>query len=84
MIGFTRRAWAVIAAPPASHTASFLRVLIPVGAVLAAVNVFALPGVPIAKPVDVVWVYALLWVVRQRDEARTQNGPPQPRKMTLF
>jgi len=71
-VSVLRRAWRVLADPPGSGTASLVRNLA-LPAVLLSATITLLPAwtVPtLAKPMDVVWVYAILWVVRQRDEAR--------------
>lgn len=65
-----RRAWRVLADPPTSNAASFTRVMVPIWALAALLSV--VPGwpVPLVRLADVVWLYVVLVVVRQRDEAR--------------
>ncbi|MEU4410733.1 hypothetical protein AB0F88_40035 [Streptosporangium sp. NPDC023963] len=65
-----RRAWRVLADPPTSEAASFIRVMVPIWALAALLSL--VPGwpVPLARLVDVLWLYVVLVVVRQRDEAR--------------
>lgn len=66
-----RRAWRVLADPPGSGTAGLLRIVIPFVALVA---VLALPPLldlrHMPKLMDVAWLTALLYVVRQRDQAR--------------
>jgi hypothetical protein len=66
-----RRAWAVLADPPASDFAVFLRnFAIPVGVLLfVARMLFGAPGP--ALP-DLVWMVVALTVTRQRDTARAE------------
>lgn len=74
------RAWRVYADPASSTAAYTLRVLIAfwLAAVLlrvaltgvAEVDVSFLP--PLHRLIDIGWAYALLWFVRQRDEARAE------------
>lgn len=80
-----RRAWQALYAPPASDAAAFLRAVVPLSA-LFAVLALLLDWRHMPKLMDVVWLGWLLWVVRQRDEARTRlkalanPGPPDPKE----
>ncbi|MFN2636870.1 MAG: hypothetical protein ABR585_07590 [Gemmatimonadaceae bacterium] len=71
-----RRAWRVYADPAGSETARLLRFIIPIEAVFAVLRLtldWSFP-MPSTRPMDVIWLYALLWVVRQRDEARAERA----------
>jgi hypothetical protein len=69
-----RRLWLVWAAPPASDTAQGLRNLaIPMSLLFS--GLWLMPfweGPPLATPSEVVWFTVILYVVRQRDQARTE------------
>ena len=69
-----RRAWRVYADPSESEAASWLRVLIPLEMVSLTFRVVvpdwrSLSGTTL---VSIVFMYAALWFVRQRDEARAE------------
>jgi hypothetical protein len=69
-----RRLWFVWAAPPVSDTARGLRNLAIPFAVLFSV-LWLMPfweGPPLATPMDLFWFTVILYVVRQRDQARTE------------
>jgi len=74
-VSVLRRAWRVLADPPTSDTARTLRLGVPLWFLSALLSV--IPGwpVPLVRLIDVAWLYALLWVVRQRDEARAHTDP---------
>jgi hypothetical protein len=67
------RAWRVYADPAASEAAGWLKVLIPLEFAAFAYRLFAPDDWPPVSGVTFVqaW-YALLWVVRQRDQARAE------------
>ncbi|MFD1546984.1 hypothetical protein [Nonomuraea guangzhouensis] len=69
-----RRAWRVLVDPPGSDDAWILRSLaIPTAVLFAAVSLMPFwEGPRLAVPMDAVWLYAVLYAVRQRDEARAQ------------
>ncbi|MER7131227.1 hypothetical protein [Streptosporangium saharense] len=73
-----RRTWHTITDPPASDAALLLCLLIlPVWTMLAVLGLMPFwDGPRLTTPVDVAWAYALLHVVRQRDQARAQLGKP--------
>jgi hypothetical protein len=64
----------VLTDPPASDIAALLRLAVPLWLVAALLSV--VPGwpVPLYRLIDVVWLYVVLYVVRQRDEARADIG----------
>ncbi|MER6575811.1 hypothetical protein [Nonomuraea sp. NPDC001023] len=68
------RVWRVLADPPGSPEAFFIaRFALPIGAVCVATwSALDLHGVQPVTLGDVLWTFALLWVVRQRDEARAE------------
>lgn len=66
-----RRAWRVLADPPASDAARAILLgllLYGLHSIAAAMPFWDVPG-PL-RPDDALWLYVLLWFVRQRDEAR--------------
>lgn len=69
-----RRAWRVLTDPAGNDDAWILRSLaIPCAVLFAALSLMPFwQGPPLAVPMDAVWLYAVLYVVRQRDEARAQ------------
>ena len=67
-----RRVWRVYADRAGSDTARELKAVIPFVVALVAAQTVTGWRVPLATPMDVVWLCALLWVVRQRDEARAE------------
>lgn len=68
-----RRAWHVLAAKPTSPAARLLRILIATGTPLTIACVLWIRPLPI-HPTSLIWAYALLWIVRQRDAARCAAG----------
>jgi len=73
-VSVLRRAWRVLTDPPASEAARLLRFLIPLET--AFVSLRFLPGWDFSWPhttlMDVLWLYVVLYFVRQRDEARAR------------
>lgn len=72
-----RRAWRVYADPAASEAAGWLKVLIPLEFAAFVYRLFAPADWPPVSGVTFLQVclwYALLWFVRQRDEARAELG----------
>lgn len=67
-----RRAWRVLADPPTSDTAFVLRNLgIPACTLFAALPLMPFwEGPVLSRFADLVWMFMLLYVVRQRDTAR--------------
>ncbi|GAA2990558.1 hypothetical protein GCM10017559_08230 [Streptosporangium longisporum] len=71
------RVWHTLTDPPGSDTAAMLALFIPIG--IGGILISVLPawhGPPLVRISDLVWTYALLHVVRQRDHARTQLAQP--------
>lgn len=68
------RAWHVLADPPGSPEAFLIaRFALPIGAVCVATWYgLDLHGVQPVSVGDLIWTFALLWVVRQRDQARAE------------
>lgn len=74
---WTRRVWHTLTDPPSSDTAAMIALFIPIG--VTGILISLLPawhGPPLARISDLVWAYALLHVVRQRDRARTRLDKP--------
>jgi hypothetical protein len=77
-VNAVRRVWRVYADPASSTAAYALRALIAFwgAAVLLRVTLAGLAGVdasilpPLHRLIDMGWAYAVLWFVRQRDEAQ--------------
>ncbi|MFI7691770.1 hypothetical protein ACIBQ6_22065 [Nonomuraea sp. NPDC049655] len=68
------RTWRALADPPGSPEAFLIaRFALPIGAVCVATWYgLGLHGIQPVTLGDVAWTFALLWVVRQRDQARAE------------
>lgn len=67
-----RRAWRVLVAPPQSRAAYYFIFLIAIWSAAIAFRAVAGWEWPpeLDRVVHVMWAYAVLWFVRERDEAR--------------
>ena len=69
-----RRAWRVLADPPTSDTSSILRIAVPLWGLMSLLAVIPNWPVPLHRLIDVAWLYVVLWVIRQRDQARAETA----------
>jgi hypothetical protein len=73
-VNVLRRAWRVLVAPPQSQLAWYFIILIAIWSADIAVRAVAGWEWPPRwdRVVHVAWAYAVLWIVRERDEARAE------------